>query len=148
MLSRSSLRAVALRETDIALRKLTVRATFQVPSPFTEPGLRQRAKPRSAALSLPPGQSAEPYPNRSAWDAARRKLAGGADLEEIRGKPSNKIGRRPPRAAVQALLRGGGAMDYFMDYIDGYTLRHLQTRASRKRSFSGVSREEKVADRI
>lgn len=49
--------------------------------PFNKPGLRQRAKPRSAALGLPLGQSAEPRPNRSAWDAARRKLAGWSDLE-------------------------------------------------------------------
>jgi hypothetical protein len=39
-------------------------------------------------------------------------------------------------------------VDYVMDYIGGYTLRHLHTHASRKRSFSRVSREEKVADRI
>jgi hypothetical protein len=78
---------------------------------------------------------------------ARCKLAGWSDLEEIRGKPMNKIGRRVSRAGL-ALVRGGAAVDYFMDYIEGYTLRHLHTHASRKRSFSGVSREEKVADRI
>ncbi len=138
---------ITLRETDIALRKLTVRKTFHVPSPFAEPGLRQRAKPGSAALSLPSGQHAEPYPNRSAWAAARRKL-GRSDLEEIRGKPANKIGRRVPPATILALLRGVAGPDYFMDYIEGYTLRHLHTHASRKRSFSGVSHEEKVADRI
>jgi hypothetical protein len=98
-------------------------------------------------LSLPLGQHAEPYPNRSAWAAARCKLAGWSDLEEIRGKPTNKIRRRVPRA-VRALLRGCAAVDYFMDYIEGYTLRHLHTHASRKRSFSRVSRGEKVADRI
>jgi hypothetical protein len=118
-----------------------------VPPPFTEPGLRQRAKPSGAALSLPPGQNTEPYPNRSAWAAARCKIAGWSDLEEIRGKPTNKIGRRVSRSAVLAPLRGG-ALDYFMDYIEGYTLRHLHTHASRKRSFSRVCREEKVADRI
>jgi hypothetical protein len=142
------LRAVALRKADIAVRKTAVCVTFQVPPPFTEPGLRQRAKPGGAALSLPLGQHAEPYPNRSAWAAAGCKLAGWSNLEEIRGKPMNKIGRRVPPAAGLALVRGGAAADYFMDYIEGYTLRHLHTHASRKRSFSGVSREEKVADRI
>jgi len=72
---------------------------------------------------------------------------GWSDLEEIRGKPANKIGRGSPPATVLALLRGAG-LDYFMDYIEGYTLRHLHTHASRKRSFSRVSHEEKVADRI
>jgi hypothetical protein len=110
--------------------------------------LRQRAKPGSAALSLPLRQYAEPYPNRSAWAVARCKLEGWSNLEEIRGKPMNKIGRGAPRAAGPALLGGGAAVDYFMDYIGGYTLRHLHTHASRKRSFSRVSREEKVADRI
>jgi hypothetical protein len=119
-----------------------------VPPPFTEPGLGQRAKPGGAALSLPLGQHAEPYPNRSAWAAAGCKLAGWSDLEEIRGKPPNKIGRRVSRAAGPALILGDAAVDYFMDYIEGYTLRHLHTHASRKRSFSRVSREEKVADRI
>ena len=99
-------------------------------------------------MSLPLGQHAEPYPNRSAWAAARCKLAGWSDLEEIRGKPTNKIRRRVPRAAGLALVRGGATVDYIMDYIEGYTLRHLHTHASRKRSFSRVSREEKVADRI
>ena len=79
---------------------------------------------------------------------ARRKLAGWSDLEEIRGQPMNKIGRRAPRPAGPALLGGGAAVDYFMDYIEGYTLRHLHTHASRKRSFSRVSHGEKVADRI
>jgi hypothetical protein len=60
----------------------------------------------------------------------------------------NKIGRRVPPPAGTALVRGGAATDYFMDYIEGYTLRHLHTHASRKRRFSRVSREEKVADRI
>jgi hypothetical protein len=73
---------------------------------------------------------------------------GWSDLEEIRGKPTNKIGRRVPPATVLALLRGGAALDYLMDCIEGYTLRHLHTHASRKRSFSGVSHGEKVADRI
>jgi hypothetical protein len=140
-------RAVALRKADIAVRKLTVRKTFQVTPPFPETGLRQRAKPGRAALGLPPGQHAEPYPNRSAWAAASCKLAGWPDLEEIGGKPVNKIGRRAPWTDGLA-LRGGAAVDYFMDYIGGYTLRHLHTHASRKRSFSGVSRGEKVADRI
>jgi hypothetical protein len=72
---------------------------------------------------------------------------GCSDLEEIRGKPTNKIGRRAPPATVPALLRAA-ALDYFMDYIEGYTLRHLHTHTSRKRSLSRVSREEKVADRI
>ena len=79
---------------------------------------------------------------------ARCKLAGWSDLEEIRGKPMNKIGRRASWPAGPALLGGGAAVDYIMDYIGGYTLRHLHTHASRKRSFSRVSREEKVADRI
>jgi hypothetical protein len=73
---------------------------------------------------------------------------GCSDLEEIRGKPTNKIGRRAPPATVPALLRDAAALDYFMDYIEGYTLRHLHTHASRKRGFSGISRGEKVADRI
>jgi hypothetical protein len=73
---------------------------------------------------------------------------GCSDLEEIRGKPTNKIGRRAPPATVPALLHDAAALDYFMDYIEGYTLRHLHTHASRKRSLSRVSREEKVADRI
>jgi hypothetical protein len=98
-------------------------------------------------LRLPSGQHAEPYPNRSAWAAARCKL-GRSDLKEIRGKPANKIGRRVPPATGLTLLRGVAARDYFMDYIEGYTLRHLHTHASRKRSFSRVSHEEKVADRI
>jgi hypothetical protein len=37
--------------------------------------------------------------------------------------------------------------DYIMDYIADYTLRHLLAFASRKRCFSGVSRDEKAADR-
>jgi hypothetical protein len=37
--------------------------------------------------------------------------------------------------------------DYIMDYIADYTLRHLLAFASRKRRFSGVSRDEKAADR-
>ena len=119
------------------MRKLTVRVTFQVPPPFTELGLRQRAKPGGTALSLPLGQHAEPYPNRSAWAASGCKLMGWSDLEEIRGKPINKIGRRMPLAAGAAFLGGSAAVDYIMDYIGGYTLRHLHTHASRKRSFSG-----------
>jgi hypothetical protein len=43
------LRAVALRKADIAGWKLAVRVTFQVPPPFTESGLRQRAKPGRTA---------------------------------------------------------------------------------------------------
>jgi hypothetical protein len=140
------LRTVALRKADLAVRKLTVRATFHVPPPFPERGLRQRAESGSAALRLPLRQHAEPHPNRSAWAAVKRKLAGWADLEEIRGKPANKIGRRTPRAVVSAFC--GGTADYFADYIGGYTLRHLHTHASRKRCFSGVSRGEKMADRI
>jgi hypothetical protein len=102
------------------------------------------------AERLPLRQHAEPHPNRSAWAAVKRKLARWADLEEIRGQPANKIGGRPPWAARLAFrtFRGGAGADYFADYIGGYTLRHLHTHASRKRSFSGVSREEKAADRI
>jgi hypothetical protein len=37
--------------------------------------------------------------------------------------------------------------DYILDYIADYTLRHLLAFASRKRCFSGVSRDEKAADR-
>jgi hypothetical protein len=60
----------------------------------------------------------------------------------------NKIGRRAPWATGPAFRDGAAAVDYIMGYIEGYTLRHLHTHASRKRSFSRVSREEKVADRI
>ena len=41
----------------------------------------------------------------------------------------------------------GTVADYIVDYIADYTLRHLPAFASRKRCFSGVSRDEKVADR-
>jgi hypothetical protein len=37
------LRAVTLRKADIAVRKLTIRATFQVTSPLPKRSLRQRA---------------------------------------------------------------------------------------------------------
>jgi hypothetical protein len=40
-------------------------------------------------------------------------------LEEISGKPTNKIGRRAARAAVLALLRGRAAVNYYMDYLGG-----------------------------
>ena len=34
-------------------------------------------------------------------------------------KADNKIGRRAARAAVLALLHGGAAVNYFMDYLGG-----------------------------
>ena len=42
----------------------------------------------------------------------------------------------------------GCTADYIVDYIADYTLCHLLAFASRKRCFSRVSRDEKVADRI
>jgi hypothetical protein len=41
----------------------------------------------------------------------------------------------------------GRMADYIVDYIADYMLCHLLAFASRKRCFSGVSRDEKVADR-
>jgi hypothetical protein len=144
------LRAVALRNADVAVREFTVRAAFHVTPPLPERGLRQRAEPGGATLRFPLRQHAEPHPNRCAWAADRRKIAGWADLEEIRGQPANKIGRPRPRTACLTFRTYGcgvTAVDYFADYIGGCTLRHLHTHASRKRGFSGVSRGEKVADR-
>src|SRR5258708_38975438 len=64
-------------------------------------------------------------------------LRGGADLEEIRGKPTHKIAWCPPRPSGPARRALGCTflLDYFADYIAGYTLRHLHTRAGRKRCF-------------
>ena len=39
-------------------------------------------------------------------------------------------------------------MDYIVDHIGGYTLRHWLAFAGRKRRFSEISRETNVADEI
>jgi hypothetical protein len=54
-----------------------------------------------------------------------RRLQGreGADLKEMRGQSTNKIGRRPRGRLV------GGFTPSSRNYFGGYTLRHLQTQA-------------------
>lgn len=74
-----------------------------------------------------------------ARDQHTSSISRGADLEEIGGQPPNKIGRH----AAGPIFAGFGspgtpAMDYIADYIEGYTLRHLHTLASRRRCFSRV----------
>lgn len=113
--------------------------TFQVSPPFAEPGLSQDPQPRGSAVRLPLRQHAEPHPDRSARDAVTRKIAGRSDLEEIHGKPANNIGRRASPAATAAGRPGGVIVDYLMDYLGRYTLRHLHTHAGRERDFSRFS---------
>jgi hypothetical protein len=60
-------------------------------------------------------------------------------LEKIHATTAHQIGERAGM--------GGAIADYIMDYIADYTLRHLLAFASRKQCFSGVSRDEKAADR-
>ena len=73
---------------------------------------------------------------------ARRKVAWWADLEEIRGQPANKVGRRTPWAACLAFrgLRGvAAAVDYFAEEV-GWTLDLL-----RKGSRGSFPRQKLIA---
>ncbi|MGY4512362.1 hypothetical protein ACVIN2_005816 [Bradyrhizobium sp. USDA 3650] len=108
---------------------------------------RTRPEPGSPATRLggaPPSWAARrASPDRSARDAVTRKIAWRSDLEEIRGKPANNVGRRASPAAAAGRRRGGAVVDYLMDYLGGYTLRHLHTHAGRTRDFSRFSARRK-----
>jgi hypothetical protein len=96
-----------------------------------------------APLRLPSGDFSKPDPNRRPHTQARFKVFRQPVLEKIHRTPAHQIAGRAGSAGTIADY----IADYIVDYIADYTLRHLLAFASRKRCFSRVSRDEKVADR-
>jgi len=92
-----------------------------------------------APLRFASGDLSKPDPNRRPHTQARFKVFRQPILEKIHRTPAHQIRGRAGSAGTIA--------DYIVDYIADYTLRHLLAFASRKRCFSRVSRDEKVADR-
>src|ERR1019366_1237954 len=129
----------------IAGLALRLFALLHLPSPLREGVLGVQEEPQGEALRFPAGEAPEPYTQRKHPGPARDKSPGHPDLEKVHAAPADQIGRRagaPNGGTVPSPPVIGAAatvVDYIVDYIEGFTLRHWPALASRKRDLSGIS---------